>query len=102
MSIFRQDESMSIFTLIPGVTPDDWDDYESGCNDQRDRCEHEARVLAFGAIRRAAAVARHHDHEARIIECASTDFSQRLAAEHFCLSQAIRRAIRAAIGSDKA
>lgn len=92
---------MSIFTLIAGIDPDDWDEYETGAIDQRDRCENEARTLAFGAIRRAAAVARHHDHEARIIECGSTDFAQRLAAEHFCLSQAIRRAIRAAIGSDK-
>ena len=60
------------------------------------------RIIAFGAIRRAAEVARHHDCEARIIECGSTDFANRLAAEHFCLAKAVRRAIRAAIGLDKA
>ena len=68
----------------------------ANCNTKRNR------IAAFGAIRRAEAVARHHDYEARIVECASTDFAKRLAAEHFCLGRAVRRAIRAAIGSDKA
>lgn len=99
MSIFRQDESMSIFTLIPGVTPDDWDDYESGCNDQRDRCEHEARVLAFGAIRRAAEVARQADNE-RVDHARFRDWESETVAT--AVADATRRAIRAAIGSDKA
>lgn len=59
------------------------------------------RIVAFGAIRRAAEIARHHEWEARIIELGATDFAKRLAAEHFCLAKAVRRAIRAAIGSDK-
>ena len=63
--------------------------------------DEKTRVAAFGAIRRAAEVARHHECEARIIECGSTDFAKRLAAEHFCLAKAVRRAIRAAIGSEK-
>ena len=66
------------------------------------RCERCYRKEAFGAIRRAAAVARHHEREAKVIGCGSTDFAQRLASEHVCLAQAARRAIRAAIGSEKA
>lgn len=77
------------------------DGFQRGGKIERLLNEYESRVAAFGAIRRAAAVARHHDYEARIVECASTEFTKRLAAEHFCLGREIRRAIRAAIGSDK-
>lgn len=73
--------------------------YALGAFDERRRLEHEQRVAAFGAMRRAAAIARHHDCEARIIACGSTDFAKRLADEHLCLARAIRRVIRAAIGS---
>jgi len=88
---------MSIFTLIAGIGPDDWDEYETGAIDQRDRCAHEARILAFGAIRRAAEVAREWDDLA--------DFSFDLlfpSAYYAGKASAIRAAIRAAIGSDKA
>lgn len=56
----------------------------------------------LSAIRRAAEVARHHEREAKVIACGSTDFQHQLAAEHVCLARAVRRAIRAAIGSPKA
>lgn len=93
-------------------TPEEWAAYQRGyldgywahMHDQRENIEglHTLnRARAFGAIRRAAAVARHHDYEARIVECASTDLAKRLAAEHFCLGRAVRRAIRDAIGSAK-
>ena len=77
------------------------DGYEAGLAFMLKGEREHQRLAAFGAIRRAAEVARHHDNEGRIIECASTDFAKRLAAEHFCLGKAVRRAIRAAIGSDK-
>ena len=91
-----------IFTVPDGIHSDAHPDYEAGRIDQLDADEREARILAFGAIRRAVEVARHHECEARIIELGATDFAKRLAAEHFCLAKAVRRAIRAAIGSDKA
>ena len=89
---------MSIFTLPDGVRLDDWDEYESGLIDQRDRCETEARILAFGAIRRAAAVARGLDD--RSAETFAYGNKVQAIADGMS-SHDIRRAIRAAIGSEK-
>ena len=56
------------------------------------RREHKQRVATFGAIRRAAAVAREADADWEMMRDPAA------SAE----SLAVRRAIRAAIGSDKA
>ena len=55
----------------------------------QDQARHEARIAAFGAIRRAAGVARHWQNDQEEI-CGE-------AAAFY-----IRQAIRAAIGSPKA
>lgn len=86
---------MTMFTLPEGVSVDDFDEYESGCIDQRDRCEREARILTFGAIRRAAKHARNCDLEMH----QTSGFVWRGDTPQ---SAAIRCAIRLAIGSDKA
>lgn len=89
---------MSIFTLIAGIGPDDWDEYETGAIDQRDRCEHEARTIAFGAIRRAAELARQADHNARSARFGGYELDAH-ASE--AIAKCLRFTIRAAIGSDK-
>ena len=58
------------------------------------------RVEAFGAIRRAAAVARGKDDLARLFTDTLPNHSA--AAKYEAAGDAIRQAIRAAIGSDKA
>lgn len=56
------------------------------------------RILAFGAIRRAAAAARHHD---RVCLDALARNKELICERHEENAEAIREAIRAAIGSDK-
>ena len=61
-----------------------------------DRGQRDARIAAFGAIRRAAEVAR---------ECEATGWEQTTVGLQWAWwnkAQEIRRAIRAAIGSPKA
>lgn len=58
--------------------------YQSGASDARRASDHAARVAAFGAIRRAAEIKRHHE---------GWDTDAALAVD---------TAIRAAIGSPKA
>ena len=100
-----------IFTVPDGIHSDAHPDYEAGRIDQLDADEREARILAFGAIRRAAEVAREYDRKAKKSEYhayllwreyqesgkADRDYA-RLSYER---ADAIRTAIRAAIGSDK-
>ena len=65
--------------------------YVRGCSDERDQY----RVAAFGALRRAAEVAR---------ECEATGWEQTTIGLQWAWwnkANEIRRAIRAAIGSDK-
>lgn len=57
------------------------------------------RIAAFGAIRRAAAVARDHDKSARFYNEQGNSEGRVLGG---ILARNTRRAIRAAIGSDKA
>ena len=69
--------------------------YEAGVR----RARRDARVEAFGAIRRAAKVARKADRESETLRIEEFDLqSARIAAE----ARGMRRAIRAAIGSAKA
>ena len=82
----------SIFPLVAGVDLDSYDEYESGAIDQHAKCEYGARILAFGAIRRAATIAREADRDWEMMR----DPAASAAAYD------VRRAIRAAIGSDKA
>lgn len=95
----------SIFPLVAGVDLDSYDEYESGAIDQHARCEYGARILAFAAIRRAVAIARHHD------ALAQKEKDDHPDQWHYCewdywqhdeARNAVRRAIRAAIRSDKA
>jgi len=67
-------------------------DYEHGARQQLAVDEEEARFLAFGAIRRAAAIAREADRDWEMMR----DPAASAAAYD------VRRAIRAAIGSEKA
>ena len=88
---------MSMFTMPPSwqqLSPlhDDRVAYEIAMED----CERQARIAAFGAIRRAAAEARSWDS----IKGGSAADPVAISAM-FAASQ-IRAAIRAAIGSDKA
>lgn len=68
--------------------------YATGCS-QGDSAN---RISAFGAIRRAAEVARQYDTRADI---AFRELDEVRESECWSMSVAIRRAIRAAIGSDK-
>ena len=100
-----------IFTVPDGIHSDAHPDYEAGRIAQLDADEREARILAFGAIRRAAEVAREYDRKAKESEYhayllwreyqesgkADRDYA-RLSYER---ADAIRTAIRAAIGSEK-
>ena len=61
--------------------------------------ESKTRVAAFGAIRRAATIARSYDEYA-INE--RTRGRERIAAMEASAALGVRRAIRAAIGSPKA
>ena len=71
------------------------DGYAQGGKDSRLLAQHEARALAFGAIRRAVAEARRIDRGAFYETDANViDYREAEAA-------LIRRTIRAAIGSDK-
>jgi len=73
-----------------------WDATESEQNSYaigRAIATKEARVEAFGAIRRAAILARRHERESRI------QLGTPVGFEHAQRADAIRRAIRAAIGS---
>lgn len=69
--------------------------YLRGKDDQRS----EDRVAAFGAIRRAAEVARRHHHKHTAYE---EEHGASWASPGKCESAAIRHAIRIAIGSHKA
>jgi hypothetical protein len=69
------------------------------CDLCRKRAEAYSRTEAFAAIRRAAAVARLHDHK-HTEYCAEHGPSWTSPGQ--CEASAIRYAIRAAIGSDKA
>ena len=60
--------------------------------------DERTRAAAFGAIRRAAAVAREHD---RICLDALARNKELICERHDENAWEIRRAIRAAIGSDK-
>lgn len=66
--------------------------YQSGADDARRAADHATRVAAFGAIRRAATIARENDRDWETMR----DPAASAAAYD------VRRAIRAAIGSDKA
>lgn len=90
---------MSLFKLIPTATPDSSEDYDVAAIDQLAECEYQARRLAFSAIRRAAEVARRHDHK-HSEYCA--EHGPSWASPGACEASAIRYAIRAAIGSEKA
>lgn len=78
--------------------------YDRGWDDGEALAEHDARVLAFGAIRRAAAIARKED--ARYALLVQGAFRGDKVAESLLdgsrlYAFGIRHAIRAAIGSDK-
>lgn len=88
----------TIFPLVAGVDLDSYDEYESGAIDQHARCEYGARILAFGAIRRAAEIARGVENT----DLFWTPFGTRKNPAFVERAEDIRRAIRAAIGSDKA
>lgn len=62
-----------------------------------DEGDRQARIEAFGAIRRAVKVARELDREAVRVEDEFLD-----ATDVYREARQVRRAIRAAIGSDKA
>ena len=73
--------------------------YAYGYNNAADHATTAARIAAFGAIRRAAAVARHYDELCR----AALARNDELFCERYDENgEAIREAIRAAIGSEKA
>lgn len=90
------------FGAESGAYQSGWDDgYAAGCR-QASTAE---RAAAFGAIRRAVAIARHHD------ALAQKEKDDHPDQWHYCewdywqhdeARNAVRRAIRAAIGSDKA
>ena len=75
--------------------------YAYGYNNAADHATAVARIAGFGAIRRAVACARYHDY---LMTEQSKLFGDgdRVAMRHFAQAAAIRSAIRAAIGSEKA
>ena len=82
-----------------GKWPDYEDGYDAGFADaERLQCRA-SRLAAFGAIRRAAALARAHDRDA---ETAKRFKDARASRKQRAQAKEIRAAIRAAIGSGKA
>ena len=86
------------YRVIPSeMVPDDMREkvaFVSGKAEEYERC----RALAFGAIRRAAEVARQADKE-RAGHVFFRDWESEIVAVE--IAERVRRAIRAAIGSDK-
>ena len=70
----------------PSYTPEGWGAYGQGYADSH----REARIAAFGAIRRALVEVRRRDAFCRQWDIDSQEY------------RAVRQAIRAAIGSEKA
>jgi hypothetical protein len=78
--------------------------YEVGNIRGKHDAEKQARTEAFGAIRRAAEVARYHDAKAQAEKEAHPDQWHYCEWDYYLHDEArnaIRAAIRAAIGSDK-
>jgi hypothetical protein len=86
---------------------------------RREHAEQQVRIMAFGAIRRAAQIAREHDQRAAFfarevlqnatpegLNCDDRLLHVETGAQsiwdHVTSARAVRRAIRAAIGSEKA
>lgn len=75
----------------------DRDHYDRGADDGYALAENDARIAAFGAIRRAAQVARWWQAEAEQYE----NHNMIAFNESANVADGIRQAIRAAIGSPK-
>lgn len=92
---------LSYRVIPPEMVPDDMREkvaFVSGKAEEYERC----RALAFGAIRRAAEVAREHDRlrNELLRDRPFTDYAL-WAKRHEMKAEVVREAIRAAIGSDK-